>query len=186
MSILRGIARIARFRADGLASFADTTQALTNSLAPLIAFPLVGAILEIGQGHALIAVSDLLASLVALLAPLVISEKLARLWGVRSAWLRYGVASNWAQWAIPMALLALLLTVVLVGQSGVMVTAQMVFAGVVGVVLYGLALHWFLARCGLGLSRLKALLMVLACDLTTIALVLGPRLLALHLGGSQS
>ncbi len=182
MSILRGIIRIARFRADGLAQFGDTIQAMSSSLAPLVAFPLVGALLEIGQGNWVIAVSDLLASLVALLAPLVISETLARFWGVRAAWMRYAVASNWAQWAMPMALLALLAALFVMGRVGVAVTPAVIGAGAIGVVLYGVALHWFLARAALGLSRLRAVLMVLACDVTTVLLVLGPRLLALHLG----
>jgi hypothetical protein len=53
----------------------------------------------------------------------------------------------------------------------------------VGVVLYGVALHYFLARVGLGLSRSKAALLILVCDVATVVAVLGPRLLVLHPSG---
>ena len=55
---------------------------------------------------------------------------------------------------------------------------------VFGLVGYGLWLHWFLARHGLGLSGLRAVVMVLGVNLATVALVLGPRMLALALGGA--
>ncbi len=40
-----GVWRVARGRADGLARFGATTQSFLASLAPLIAFPLAGALL---------------------------------------------------------------------------------------------------------------------------------------------
>ena len=48
-SVWLGIARLARFRADGLEQFGHTPQAFLNSLAPLLAFPLVsGAMTMVG------------------------------------------------------------------------------------------------------------------------------------------
>jgi hypothetical protein len=41
-SILVGILRIAYGRADGVGCFGSTPQAFLSSLAPLVAFPLVG------------------------------------------------------------------------------------------------------------------------------------------------
>jgi hypothetical protein len=116
------------------------------------------------------------------LVPLVISEALATRWGVGDAWLRYAVASNWSQWAMPLALAALISSLWLLDQMGLKTNSSMVAGGAVGVVCYGVALHYFLARVGLGLSRWKAGGLVALCDVVTVIVVLGPRLLALHLG----
>ena len=48
---------------------------------------------------------------------------------------------------------------------------------VLGLGGYGLWLHWFLARHGLELSRLRAALLVMGVNLGTACLVLLPRLL---------
>jgi len=181
VSIARGILRIARFRIDGLAEFSISRQAFFNSLAPLVAFPVSWALIQLLSGEFIPAVSDLLSSIVALLVPLVISEFLAERWGVAERWLGYAVASNWAQWTMPLALAAMLSAVWLLGQTGMPADPGMVAGGALGVMLFGLALHWFLARYALGLSRSRAALMVVACDVATVVLVLGPRLLALHL-----
>jgi hypothetical protein len=182
VSIARGIIRIARFRSAGLAEFEASRQGFLNSLAPLLAFPLVGAVLEVLQGQVTVALADLCASVVAVLVPLVISEALATRWGVGDAWLRYAVASNWSQWAMPLALAALISSLWLLDQMGLKTNSSMVAGGAVGVVCYGVALHYFLARAGLGLSRWKAGGLVALCDVVTVIVVLGPRLLALHLG----
>jgi hypothetical protein len=183
MKIVVGVARLARFRADGLEAFAPTTQALLNSLAPLVAFPLVGGLLEVGQGQFLAAITDLLATIVALLTPIVVTEALARRWGVGAKWPRFAVASNWCQWVLPMLLMAMLVALWLLAHLGMPITTSVVGACVIGVLVYGFMLHWFLARAALGLSRGRAALMVLVADLLTCALVLGPRLLAGGLAG---
>ena len=51
-SVLIGILRIARGRADGIACFGSSPQAFLSSLAPLLAFPLVGAVLADVQRRA--------------------------------------------------------------------------------------------------------------------------------------
>ncbi len=183
MSIARGIIRIARFRIDGLMEFGTSKQAFLNSLAPLLAFPLVGALLEIGQGQVADAVTDLLASVVALLVPLVISEFLADRWGVSDSWLRYAVVVNWAQWTMPLALAAMISAVWLLGEMGMNADQNMVAGAAIGVVIYGVALHWFLARYALGLSRGKSWILVGICDLVTVMFVVIPRLVALHFNG---
>ena len=48
-----------------------------------------------------------------------------------------------------------------------------------GLVCYGFWLHWFLARHGLGLSRVRAAVLVIGVNLATVAIVMGPRLLTL-------
>ena len=72
-SIVVGIVRLARGRADGLRQFGATREAFLASLAPLIAFPLVGGVLMLLGGGGLDALGDLLATLCALLAPPVLS-----------------------------------------------------------------------------------------------------------------
>ena len=181
MSVVRGIVRIARFRADGLAEFEASRNAFLNSLAPLLAFPLVGSLLEFVAHSPIDAISDLLSSVIALLVPLMLSEFLAGRWQVGDRWLGYAVVSNWAQWIVPMGMGASLSAIWLLKQFGVPAGQ----GGVVGVVLcllaYGVALHWFLARHALGLSRWRSTLLVLLCDLLTVLLVMGPRMLMVHL-----
>lgn len=172
--------RLATFRVDGFAGFEATRQGFLNSLAPLLAFPLVGALLGALNGDGLVAVGDLLSTIVALMAPAVVSHAFAKAWKVEDAWLRYAVAFNWCQWAVPVAGFALLLAAGMAVRSGVTVWA----AGIVWLLVllgYGLSLHFFLARRGLGLSRGRTLVLVLVVNAVTGALVVGPRLLA---GGS--
>jgi hypothetical protein len=182
-SILLGIFRVATGRPDGLAQFGDTPEAFLGSLAPLLAFPLVGTLLMLSQGGGLAALSDLLATVCALLAPAVLSYELARRWGRAALWARFAVAFNWCQWAIPIlavglvVLAGMLLALGVPSEAGVL----LVVAGLAG---YGLWLHWFVARHGLGLGAGRAALLVVGVNLGTILLVLGPRLLVLAFGGS--
>jgi hypothetical protein len=182
-SIVVGIMRLARGRIDGLERFGATREAFLASLAPLVAFPLVGGVLMLLGGGGLTALSDLLATICALVAPPVLSYEVARLWGREAAWLRYATAFNWCQWVIPViGSVLLIMGGILVGLGVPRASAS---AGVVfALVGYGLWLHWFLARNGLGLSGLRAVVMVLGVNLATVALVLGPRVLALALGGA--
>jgi hypothetical protein len=175
-SIVLGIARLARGRVDGLRQFGATRDAFLVSLAPLIAFPLVGSVLMLLGGGGLAAVSGLLATLCALLAPPVLSFEVARLWGREAAWLRFATAFNWCQWVIPVIGSVLLVVVgILIGLGLPRAVAHI---GVVfGIVAYGLWLHWFVVRHGLGLSGLRAALMVLAVNLGTVIIVLGPHML---------
>ena len=181
-NILRGVLLLARGKAEGLRQFGDTTQAFLASLAPLIAFPLVGYLLLAAGGHGTAAFAGLLGTVCALLAPPVISFELARWWGRQGLWLRYATAINWCQWAIPLFASALLLI-------GFPVLAQLLSdeaASVIVILLiaaYALWLHWFVGRHALALSGPRAALLVLLVNLGTALLVLGPRLLSLGTGG---
>lgn len=176
-NVFRGIMRLARFQAEGFAEFAGTRQAFLNSLAPLIAFPLVGGVLMLIGGGGVGAVVDLLATVIALLSPPVIGEALARRWGRDELWLRYAVAFNWAQWAVPVVALGMLLGMGILRRLGVG-EREAAMALLFGIAAYGMALHWFLARHGLMLSRGQAVLMVLALNLGTVMLAVAPRLMA--------
>jgi hypothetical protein len=177
-SIVLGIVRLARGRPDGMQQFGATRDAFLASLAPLIAFPLVGGMLMLLGGGGLNAVSDLLATLCALVAPLVLSFEVARLWRRQQFWLRFATAFNWCQWVIPIVGSVLLLVFGVLAALGLpRATARI--GVLLGLLSYALWLHWFLARHGLGLSGPRALLLVLAVNLTTAMLVVGPRVIAL-------
>jgi len=180
-SILRGIFRLGRFRPEGFAEFGATRQAFLNSLAPLIAFPLVGGLLMLVSGGGIGVVSDLLATVIALLAPAVISAGLAERWQRGDWWLRYGVAFNWAQWAVPIVAVALLMSAGALRRIGLgeQPAAIVVLFAIAG---YGMGLHWFLARHGLGLGPGRATLLVIVVNLGTVVLVMAPRFVAAALG----
>jgi hypothetical protein len=178
-SVLRGIARIALGRADGLAQFTGTSQGFLASLAPLIAFPLVGTLLLLFGGGGLSAIANFLATLAVLLAPPVLSYEFARLWQRQDRWLRFATAFNWCQWVLPVLAAALLVVLGIAMQAGLSEDAATILL-IVALTSYGLWLHWFLARHGLALSRFRAALLVVCVNLGTALLVLAPRLLSLQ------
>jgi hypothetical protein len=175
-NIIIGLVRLAFFDRRGLALFGDSSQDFLSSLAPLIAFPLVGGVLTLFRGAGVSAVTNLLATLCVLLAPAVLSEALAGLWRKREGWLRYATAFNWCQWTIPMAAAVALLAMAVLAMAGLPETAAAY--GAAGLLAaYGLSLHWFLARIGLDLSRLRAVLLVVVVNLGTAILLFGPQLM---------
>jgi hypothetical protein len=175
-NVLLGIVLSARGRPEGLNHFGDSTNSFLASLAPLIAFPLVGGGLMLAQGGGLGAVGDFLEVLCALLAPAVISHFIAGRWGREAAWMRYATAFNWCQWVMPVVLSALLVVLGLAIAVGL----PNQLAGILGVaalIAYGLWLHWFLARNGLQLSKLRAAGLVLTVNFGTTLIVVIPQLL---------
>lgn len=181
-NILRGIALIARGRRDGLDQFGDQPQDFLASLAPLIAFPLVGGLLMLAGGQPQAAASSFLTALVALLAPPVLSYEPARWWRRQDHWLRYATALNWCQWIVPVLAIVLLTVVFPLVQS--VASARAAGTVVIGLlVAYGLWLHWFIARHGLAISGLRAALLVVLVNLATVVLVFLPQFVGTgHLG----
>ncbi len=182
--ILCCLSRLARFKADGLAGFTATPAAFLNSLAPLLAFPLIGGVFLLLTGATHDAIANLLTVLVALLGPPVLSHGLARRWRQEARWLRYATAFNWCQTAI--TLVVLLLVVALFSADHVSLASGTAIAGTaLGGVLslavylllgYWLALSWFVASRGLGVSWWRAILVVLVINLGTAVLTIGPSL----------
>jgi len=124
-------------------------------------------------------VAELLATLCALLTPPVLSHALAVVWRRQAAWLRYAVAFNWCQLAIPAAaavLVALAHAAVLLGAP-TRPTSYALLAVLIILALYGLALHGFLVRYGLALAWLPTAAVVLVVNVVTTTLVVGPSLL---------
>ena len=179
-SVLVGILRIARGRADGIACFGATAQSFLASLAPLIAFPLVGAGITAFTEGPRKALSGLAMTLCALLAPAVLSFELARLWRRSENWMRFATAFNWCEWTLPaLACLVMVPLSVAVGAGLDEKAASLVLVGCLG--LYGLWLHWFLARKALALSSFRAALMVGLVNVGTVAAVMGPHFLATYM-----
>ncbi len=171
--ILRGVLRLARFQADGFPHFAATPAAFLNSLPPLLAFPLVVGVLLLVGGAPGAAAEDFLGSLVALLAPAVLSQALALLWRREARWLRYAVAYNWCQAGITLLAVLLVSAMLSAGDRGTMAVLAM---AVMALLIYWLVLGWFLAARGLGLSWWRAVIFVVLLNLGTTVLVFAPRL----------
>lgn len=180
-SIILGVMRIARGRADGIDCFGSSPQAFLSSLAPLVAFPLVSAVLGMFTEGPRSALTGLAMTVCALLMPAVVSYELARLWHRTEAWARFATAFNWCEWILPLLACLLMVPLSVAISAGMSETAaSLVLVSCLG--LYGLWLHWFLARNALGLSGFRAVLLVFLVNLGTAVVVLGPRLLANDLG----
>ena len=180
-SILVGIARIARGRADGVAYFGSTAQSYLSSLAPLVAFPLVGAAVGMFSEGPRRALTDLAMTLCALLTPAVISYELARIWKRDEAWLRFATAFNWCEWILPVLACLVMVPLTFAMSAGLAANAaSLILVGCLG--CYGLWLHWFLARQALGLSGPRAVALVFLVNLGTVVTVMGPGLLAYRIG----
>jgi hypothetical protein len=180
-----GAAQLAIGRGEGMARFGDTPQAFLASLAPLVAFPLVGAALLLFSGAEDGAMTTLFMTLVAQLAPAALSHILAVRWGREAEWLRYATAFNWCQWAIPVVAFLMLLVLQAAIGAGMPepVAASVLVFALAG---YGLWLHWFIARNGLALSGGRAALLVVLVNAGTLLLVMGPRLIQIALNGSDA
>lgn len=177
-----GIVRTAFGRADGLAQFNGTVASFLNSLAPLLAFPLASAVVEAYREDWLSATSLLLLTLVAQLAPPVLSQAVAARWGVEERWLHYATAYNWCYWALPLA--GMLFTVLFALAVGAGLPSTVAAQGVlVCLGLYSFWLNWFIARQALVLSTGKAALFVGIVVAGTVVLMIGPAVLGWSVSG---
>jgi len=157
--ILRGLWLLARGRIAGIQEFGNSPDAFTASLAPLIAFPLVGASLSILGGDWQPALIGLLSRLCAVLALPLIVHEFARHTGREALWLRTATALDWSFWV----LIPLLFAAAFVGAALVEAGLDMLHAEVAAMAIiaaYLLWYQWFIIRTGLALSRLQALCLV--------------------------
>lgn len=168
-----GVVRVAVGRAEGMAYFGRTVQSFLSSLAPLLAFPLAGAIIEFFRDGPLTALELVLLTLVLQLAPAVLSHALAVRWKREDQWFHFATAYNWCYWALPVVTFLLML---LFGAAiGAGLPETLGGTGVLaGLGLYSLWLHWFLARHGLQLSRGRAALLVVLVNAGTLLLAIVP------------
>lgn len=177
-NILRGIFLLARGRAAGILEFGNSPEALGASLAPLIAFPLVGSVMIGMSGQPGLAALAFLSRLCGVLVLPVITEAYAKITGREAFWLCTATALNWSFWIlIPLLLVAAFLGAMLISAGLGETRAE---AAVIALLaLYMLWLHWFIVRTGLKLSAWLAAGLVLVTNGAIGLLTFGPDLLAL-------
>ncbi len=175
--ILRGLLLLARGRAEGIKEFTNSENALAASLAPLIAFPLVGAVMTAADGQARLAIIGFLARLCAVLAAPLIVFELARLGGRQSLWLRTAAALDWSFWLLVPLLLAAgivggCLVAAGVNQSHAIAGS---FAAILGYLFWS---QWFVVRTGLNLRPIAAAAVVAAVWLAIALCSAGPEMIS--------
>jgi hypothetical protein len=165
-----GLLYLAIGRREGFKDFGDTSEAYLASLAPLIAFDLVTAVLAAAAGRVHTAILGFLILLCLWLGPAVISHPLCRLWGRTEAWSRYVNILNWAQMLmfVVHSLMSFVATVaVSAGAPAPPVQA------VTGLAVFGYALwfQWFVARGTVGVSRGRTVLLLLSTVVGTSLMI---------------
>jgi hypothetical protein len=174
--ILRGLFMLARGRVTGVLEFANSDEALFASLAPLIAFPLVGAGIKVLYGQPVEAAAWFLARLCAVLALPVMIREIARAAGQEASWLRTATALNWSFWMVlPVLLVAAIIGAVLeeAGVNGV----DAEFAALGAMLAWLLWYQWFIIRAGLKLGVWPAAGAIGVISLTIVILTDGPWLI---------
>lgn len=174
--IIAGLLRLARGDASGIMMFGHTPNAFLISLIPLMTLPIVVGLTTLAKGEIARALSDLATAACILLVPPVISHTLASRWEREEQWLRFAVAFNWCQFGLSVFCMALLIGLGIVfgasgsapGSDGVVTAVVALCLAIVG---YGLWLHWFVGRAGLGVSRGRAAFLVFATYFGTFAIL---------------
>ncbi len=176
-SILRGLWRLATGRKSGIEDFGSTTNAFTASIAPLIAFPIVGDALLAMDGHWQLAATGFLSRLCAVLAMPVIIHAYAQRAQREPLWLRTATALNWSFWLLPpLLLIAAFISAALVSLGTQENGAKYAVFGII-IIAYMLWFQIFTVKTGLQLHVAPALGLVIVADLLIAALSLAPELL---------
>jgi hypothetical protein len=153
--ILRGLFMLARGKKTGINEFSASMDGFTASLAPLIAFPLVGAGISALNGQWAFALVSLFSRICAVLVLPVIVYEFAQRTGREALWLRTATALDWAFWMLlPVLFVAAFIAAVIVQFGLGMAQAEMLALGFAGI--YLLWYHWFIMRAGLGLNGWQA------------------------------
>jgi hypothetical protein len=171
--IVRGLWLLARGRRAGVKEFENSLDGFAASLAPLIAFPLVGAAVAVMQGAWQEGVIDLLSRLCAILAVPVIIHEFARRTGREAWWLRTITALDWSFWVVvPLLVVASIGGALLVTAGLPLHSAAAVMMGVCAG--YLLWLHFIIVRAGLGVTNRQAVLVVAAMSAAILFCSIGP------------
>jgi hypothetical protein len=178
-SVIIGIFRVARGRPDGIGYFGASPQTFLSSLAPLLAFPLVGTAIGLFTDGVIASLTEFAIYVCALLTPAVVSFEMAHWWGRSDRWLRFATAFNWCEWILPLVGCLIMVPIsVAIGVGLNAHVASLILLACLG--LYGLWLHWFLARHALSLSKTRAAVMVLLVNAATVLIAAVPRLIAAY------
>jgi hypothetical protein len=181
--ILRGLFLMARGAKSGIKEFDNTMDAFTASLAPLIAFPLVGAGVSALGGQWQLALTGFLSHLCAVLALPLITHEFARRTGREALWLRTATALDWSFWLlVPLLFVAAVAGAILVQFGLPLVNAEYAAFGLMGGYLFWY--HWFIVRTGLVLGRGQAAFLVAVTGIVIALFTAGPFLLDYAFTGS--
>jgi hypothetical protein len=166
----RGIAAmvldLARGRREAFARCPDGPADLARALAVQAVAHLPGLLqFDRPPGRMLV---EALASLCAMLVPPVLTHALASRWGLGAAWPRFATAFAWCQTGLLIVLTGVRLVSLLAGIDGIPI------APIIALGLYGLWLHWFLVRQGLGARGGQAVFAIVCMHAATSAVVLIP------------
>ena len=165
--ILQGLFKLARGDANGLAEFANDKEAFSASLAPLIAFPLVGAMITAASGNWKAALIGLLSRFCAVLALPLITYEFSRIFGKANLWLRTATALNWCFWLVLPAIFVAALLGSIIAQMGLpLIQSEEVVLALM--VLYLLWNRWFVFKTGLQLNAWRTLLVLTASLAATL------------------
>ncbi len=176
--ILRGLWLLARGKSAGIKEFGNSNDALTASLAPLIAFPLVGAAVTAFDGQPEQAVVAFLARLCAVLVVPVMTREFARRMGGEAFWLRTATALNWSFWMILPVLLAAAFAGALLAEAGVPdIDAEYIALALI--LLYLAWFQWFIIRAGLQVGVIAAAMLVVLNGIAIGLLSAGPGLIGM-------
>lgn len=161
--ILSGIAKLACGNAKGVDEFSSTPESLGASLAPLIALPLVDAIVSSLSGNWKMEVVSFLSSLCTVLVLPVLVYEFSRLFKRQEQWLRTSTALNWCHWLILPAVWGTVTLIPVMTRLGL----PAAYSGLVSIALAELYLlwnSWFILKSGLRINGWRAALILLACQ----------------------
>jgi len=174
--ILRGLWLLAQGKASGIKEFNNSLNDFTASLAPLLAFPLVGAGISILGGAWQLAIIGFLSRLCAVLVLPLIVHEFARRSGRESLWLRTATALDWSFWVlVPLLLIAAFAGAAMVEAGLSMPQGELIAIGIMGA--YLLWYHWIIVRAGLGFGAVQAALLVAISSIAISLFTVGPMLL---------
>ncbi|WP_165832027.1 hypothetical protein [Novacetimonas pomaceti] len=158
-NIIRGMLLLGRGRAEGIAFFGNTRDAVLTALAPRIALWLVGGLLTCLHAPDTTSVTRLLFSLCMILLPAAVTYALAKRWERAALWYRYITAAWWTDWLSPFVMLGVALLMALGSPALLETFYGGLIVNLVGFA-YSLWMTWFIARIGLGLRPGRALILV--------------------------
>lgn len=173
--ILSGIAKLACGNAKGIDEFSGTPESLGASLAPLIALPLVDAIVSSFSGDWKIEGVAFLSSLCTVLVLPVLVYEFSRLYGSQGQWLRTTTALNWCHWLILPAIWGVASLIPIMTKLGL----PAAYSGLVAIGLAELYLlwnSWFVLKSGLRINGWRAALILLVCQVA-MAILASPVLM---------
>jgi len=175
-NLVQGFWLLMRGSATGMEEFGNTVPAFATSLAPLVAFPLVGSILIAMRHEYWIAGIMFCSRLVGVLLQPVIVEFASSRFGGRQRWLMTSTALNWSIWlALPLLFVTLAFASALTALGlPPSVAAASGFGLLAGYMIW---LQWFIVKSGLRIAGWQAVLVIAVITVAVVVVYVLPYLL---------